>query len=57
MFDHYFLAMAEREIPPYLPGVTSRAQEFLYLEVDDSDLTKAVLEFQNAIAVRSQECA
>ena len=41
--DLYALALSEREIPPYMPGVTKRAQEFLYLEVDDPDLSMAVL--------------
>ena len=49
--DLYALALAEREIPPYVPGVTKRAQEFLYLEVDDPDLSMAVYALQDAIAV------
>ena len=49
--DLYALALAEREIPPYVPGVTKRTQEFLYLEVDDPDLSMAVYALQDAIAV------
>ena len=49
--DLYAMAMTDREIPPYVPGVTKRAQEFLYLDVDDSDLSMAIYALQDAIAV------
>ena len=47
--DLYGLCHIDRDIPPFVPGVTRRANEFLSMQVDNDDLWEALAELQDSV--------